>query len=138
MSDLLLVGDAPGERIGEEYFLHCMDWWYQIVWAIEALVDESFPFNELFFEDMFLAPITPHLNGAQACRMAALLKENRESGKLSQELVRILRESFDEGDESQQMILKGDMDERMTQIDEFIFFLDSCNGCRAKWYAPEE
>jgi len=138
MSDLLLVGDAPGERVGEEYFLPCMDWWYQIVWAIEALVDESFPFNELFFEDMFLAPITPHLDRAQASRLAKLLKDNRESGKLGQELDRILRESIDDGDESQQIILKEYMDERKNQVDEFIVFLDSCGGCRAKWSIPEE
>ena len=30
MSDLLLIGRAPSTSEGNEYFLHCMDWWWDI------------------------------------------------------------------------------------------------------------
>ena len=138
MSDILLVGESPRERVGEEYFLHCMDWWYQIVWAIEALMDESYPFCEVFYRDLLLAPMTPHLNGFQAWSLAELLKERRESGELYQVLERILTESIDEDEVNKEDILKDCMDDRMTQFNDLIVFLENCGGCHAKWYIPED
>lgn len=138
MSDILLIGEAPSGDVGKEYFLHCMDWWYEIVWAIEALADESYPFNEVFYRDLLLAPMTPHLNGSQARRLAELLKERREDGELNQVLDRILTESLNEDDEGKEATLADEMDERMTQIDDLIVFLEACGGCHAQWYIPEE
>ena len=63
MSDLLLVGQSPTQTVGEEFFLHCMDWWYEILQAIEACVDESYPFDALFYRDVFLAPMTAESDG---------------------------------------------------------------------------
>ena len=138
MSDILLVGEAPSGDVGKEYFLHCMDWWYQIVWAIEALVDESYPFYDVFYRDLLLAPMTPHLNGLQARSLAELLTERREDGELGQVLDRILTESLDEDDADREEILEDNMSERMTQVDNLITFLEACGGCHAQWYIPEE
>ena len=134
MSDILLVGHAPSADAGKEYFLHCMDWWVDIVSAIEELADESYPFHEVFYRDHFLAPMSPHLNGAQACRLAEFLTERRDEGDLNQVLDRILTEYIDEDDEEREEILEDRICERMAQIDEFIEFLQACGGCQAQWY----
>ena len=134
MSDLLLVGEASVKGVGKEYFLHCMDWWYQIVWAIEALVDESFPFYEVFYRDLLMTPMTPHLSGVQASSLAGFLIERRESGELGKTLERILLESLDEDREDVEVVLQECLDERMVQFDDLIEFLEACGGCHAKWY----
>ena len=138
MSDLLLVGDSPKEDAGTEYFLHCMDWWFDILRTIEEIVDESFPFYDVFYRDLLLTPMTPHLDSDQAVSLAKLLREKRESGDLLQALDRILTENIDEDEEDRQAVLDDRMDDRTTQIEELIDFLDACGGCRAKWYSSDD
>ena len=58
MSDLLLIGRAPSTSEGNEYFLHCMDWWWAIYNVVETLLTNSFPVEELFYRDSWLAPPT--------------------------------------------------------------------------------
>jgi len=135
MSDLLLVGESPEETVGEEFFLHCMDWWYEMLQAIEACVDESYPFEALFYRDLFLAPMTPHLTGEEAKNLGEILRECRQRGELHETLNRVISESLDEDEAG---LLQDRLDERLSQVDNLIGFLRSSGGCRAKWHGVEE
>ena len=135
MSDLLLVGESPKEMIGEEFFLHCMDWWYEILHAIEACVDESYPIDSLFYRDLFLAPMTPHLTGREAQNLAEILKDCRQRGELVETLKRVIAASLDE-DETDR--LEDRLEERVSQVDAFIEFLGSSGGCHARWHGVKE
>jgi len=135
MSDLLLVGESPTQAVGKEYFLHCMDWWYEILQAIEACVDESYPFDALFYRDLFLAPMTPHLIGGEAANLAEILTECRRRGELGETLNRVIAASLEEDEKDW---LEDRLDERLSQVDAFITFLGSSGGCRAKWHGVEE
>ena len=56
MSDVLLVGRAPENTVGKEFFLHCADWWYDILAVIDTLLEDRFPVEEHFERDLLLAP----------------------------------------------------------------------------------
>jgi hypothetical protein len=135
MADLLLVGESPKEAVGKEFFLHCMDWWYEILQTIEACVDESYPFDAFFYRDLFLAPMTPHLTGGEAKNLAQILMECRQRGELGETLDRLIAASLDEDEDDW---LEDRLDERLSQVDVFIEFLGSSGGCRAKWHGVEE
>ena len=135
MSDLLLVGQSPTRAVGEEFFLHCMDWWYEILQAIEACVGESYPFDALFYRDLFLAPMTPHLTGGEAANLAEILTEYRGRGELREALSRVI-DAYLEEDEMDQLADR--LDERLVQVDAFIAFLGASGGCRARWHGVED
>lgn len=135
MSDLLLVGQSPSEDVGKEFFLHCMDWWFEILEAIEVCVDESYPFDALFYRDLFLAPMTPHLTGGEAKNLAEILAGCRQRGELGAVLERVIAASLEEDDRDS---LEFRFDERVSQVDEFIAFLGACGGCRAKWHGVDD
>ena len=80
MSDLLLIGRAPSTGEGNEFFLHCMDWWWDIYHVVETLLSDSFPVKELFYKDLWLAPPTPHLSQCEAHDLSGLLREKVLSG----------------------------------------------------------
>ena len=136
MSDLLLIGRAPKTSEGEEYFLHCMDWWWDIYHVVETLLSDSFPVEELFYRDLWLGPPTPHLLKAEARTLSALLREK----VYTREVEKCLREWYfkdpnveDDGD-----VIDGWLQHRNEQIMIFIRFLDTCGGCKAKWYGVDE
>ena len=135
MSDLLLVGESPTQNVGEEYFLHCMDWWYEILQAIEACVDEAYPFDALFYRDLFLAPVTPHLTGGEAKNLAEILTECRQRGEFGETLKRVIAATLDEDEKDR---LEDRLDERLSQVDAFIAFLESSGGCHAKWHGVDD
>ena len=135
MSDLLLVGQSPSEDVGKEFFLHCMDWWFEILEAIEACVGESYPFESLFYRDLFLAPMTPHLTGEEARHLAEVLSACRQRGDLGDSLSRVIDGTLDEDEKDQ---LEDRLDERLSQLDAFIRFLGVCGGCRAKWHGVDD
>ena len=135
MSDLLLVGQSPSEGVGKEFFLHCMDWWFEILEAIEACVDESYPFDALFYRNLFLAPMTPHLTGGEAKNLAEILSACRQRGELGEALSRVIEATLDEDEKDS---LEDRLDERLSQVDVFITFLEACGGCRAKWQGVDD
>ena len=135
MSDLLLVGESPTQAVGKEYFLHCMDWWYEILQAIEACVDESYPFDALFYRDLFLAPKTPHLTGGEAANLAEILTKCRRCGELRKVLSRVIAAYLEEDEEDR---FADRLDERLVQVDAFIAFLGASGGCRARWHGVED
>lgn len=135
MSDLLLVGQSPTPTVGEEFFLHCMDWWHEILQAIEACVDESYPFDAIFYRDLFLAPMTPHLTDGEAKNLAEMLGECRQRGELAKTLERVIAASLDEDEKDW---LEDRLGERLSQVDAFISFLGASGGCRAKWHGVDE
>jgi hypothetical protein len=142
MSDLLLVGQSPSQDVGKEYFLHCMDWWIDIVRAIERCLSASYPFEDQFYSDLWLAPLTPHLSGADAEKLAHELKARRENGDLRQAIVREIEtypeDYFDGFGEEANVAFDETVEERMAQVDEFIAFLGASGGCRAKWYGVDD
>ena len=135
MSDLLLVGQSPSEDVGKEFFLHCMDWWLEILQAIEACVGDAYPFEALFYRDLFLAPMTPHLSGPEAWRLGNILKDCGESGALRQALESAVSAYRDDEEPD---ALEEIVDDRMAQLDAFIDFLGACGGCRAKWHGVDD
>lgn len=142
MSDLLLVGQSPIHDMGKEYFLHCMDWWIDIVGAIKRCLGANYPFEEQFYRDLSLAPLTPHLSGAEAEKLAHELKIHRVNGYLRQAIVREIElypeDYFDERGEEAKAAFDDTVEERMAQADEFIAFLAASGGCRAKWYGVDD
>lgn len=131
MSDLLLVGESPKKGVGEEFFLHCMDWWHEILQTIQACVDESYPFDEIFYRDIFLAPKAPHLTGKEAEELAEILDECRNRGDLVETLTHVISASLDEDEPD---TLSDRLEERLSQFENFIEFLRASGGYRAKWY----
>ena len=135
MSDLLLIGQAPSKSEGNEYFLHCMDWWWDIYNVVESLLSDSFPVEELFYRDMWLAPPTPHLSENEALTLSILLKEIVSS----REAEICLREWYlKDQDVDSEDDIDGRVEHRVEQIGSFIKFLESCGGCKAKWHGVDE
>jgi hypothetical protein len=136
MSDLLLVGESPSGDVGKEYFLHCMDWWIDILQVIEACLDASYPFDAIFYRDLFLAPMTPHLSGEEAKTLAGILDECRERGELEQVVRQVISAGLYEEDDEDD--LESRVEDRLDQIDRFITFLRACGGCRARWHGVND
>lgn len=141
MSDLLLVGQSPSGEVGKEYFLHCMDWWIDIVRAIERCLSDAYPFADHFYSDLFLAPLTPHLSASDATQLAAELEKHHETGRLRQSIVAEVestRAVFVDEPPLDDEEIEERVEERMAQVDEFIAFLGASGGCRAKWYGVDD
>ena len=135
MSDLLLIGRAPSTSEGNEYFLHCMDWWWDIYHVVETLLSDLFPVEDIFFSDVWLAPPTPHLSKVEAHILSGLLREK----VLSREAEMCLRDwyrkdpNIDDDDDAIDSLVQ----HRIEQIENFMTFLDACGGCKAKWYGVD-
>jgi hypothetical protein len=119
-----------------------MDWWVDIVRVLESCLESSYPFEDYFYSDLFLAPLTPHLSGAEAKTLAGRLKLLREKGDLRNAMIRVIErypeDYFDDLGEEAQAAFEDTVDERMSQLDEFIAFLEASGGCRAKWYGVDD
>ena len=138
MADLLLVGKNPESKQGEEFFLHCMDWWYEIVKVLQNGLQGRFAFDEHFRRDLMLALITPTMGRDDCKELSRLVLEIVNDGSAEEHLERLYREDplliqaqeeFPEG---------FDKEHRIEQIQEFALFLDQCGGCKAKWHGQEE
>ena len=130
MSDVLLVGRAPQGAVGKEFFLHCADWWYDILAVIDTLLEDRFPVDEHFERDVLLAPPTPHLNGQAARELADLLEEVVTAGDVQVFLTKRFRDELDVEAE----LIDGCVADRVDQIVALVAFLRSSGGCDAKWW----
>lgn len=135
MSDLLLVGHAPSSPEGQEFFVHCMDWWWDIYDVIKRLLSDSYLVDVFFFPDMPLAPPTPHLSPGAALALSHKLDEKYKSGEIELYLHDIFRENPIRIEDPEE--LEDGITQRLTQIREFIRFLAECGGCEARWNVPE-
>ena len=135
MSDQLLIGSTPSTSEGNEYFLHCMDWWCDIYHVVETLLSDSFPVKELFYRDLWNAPPTPHLSQSEAHNLSGLLREKTLSGGAEMCLREWYREDPDIDDDDD---IDRWVQERIEQIGSFMTFLDACGGCKAKWYGVDD
>lgn len=140
MSDVLLIGKKPESKVGEEYFLHSGDWWYELLEVINGLPEESFPVEKYFYRDLFIAPVTPHLDAENAAKLADELNKFIESGEALTVLINhyntdeIMLDYF-EGDEEKKEYCA---DERLQQLKAMLQFLKASGGCHAKWYIGNE
>lgn len=135
MSDLLLVGHAPSSPEGQEFFLHCMDWWWDIYHLIERLLSDSYPVDVFFFPDMLLAPPTPHLSPIGALALSRKLEEKWVSKEIAMCLRDIFRDHPIQVEDPEE--LEQEIAQRLMQIREFIRFLAASGGCEARWHVPE-
>jgi len=140
MSDLLLVGLNPESKQGEEYFLHCMDWWYEIVMVLQQRLEGRFAFDEHFRRDMMLALPTPTLGEEDCKELGKLVSEMVRDGSAEAQLERIYREDpfLIQAQEEDPDGLHLDPMHRLEQIRELAIFLDQCGGCKAKWHGVED
>ena len=136
MSDLLLIGRAPSTSEGNEYFLHCMDWWWDIYHVVETLLSDSFPVKELFYRDLWLAPPTPHLSQGEARDLSGLLREIVLSGGAEMCLREWYRNDPDIDDDGD--VIDEWVQHRLEQIGSLMTFLDACGGCKAKWHGADD
>ena len=133
MSDVLLVGRAPQGAAGKEFFLHCADWWSDILAVIDALLADRFPVDEHFERDVLLAPPTPHLDGQTARELADLLAEVVTAGDVEVFLKKRYRDELDVEAE----LIDGCVADRVDQIVALVTFLRSSGGCDAKWWTRD-
>ena len=133
MSDVLLVGRAPENTVGKEFFLHCADWWYDILAVIDTLLEDQFPVDEHFERDLLLAPPTPHLDGQTARELADLLEEVLSSGDIDA----LLKQRYRDELEVEAELIEGYVADRVDQIGALVAFLRSSGGCDAKWWTGE-
>jgi hypothetical protein len=133
MSDVLLVGRAPQGAVGKEFFLHCADWWYDILAVIDTLLADRFPVDEHFERDLLLAPRTPHLDGQTARELADLVEEVLSSGDVEVLLKQRYRDELDVEAE----LIEGHVADRVDQIGALVAFLRFSGGCDAKWWTNE-
>ncbi len=140
MSDILLVGKDFELKVGEEFFLHSGDWWYEILAVINGLPKDSFPVEKYFYRDLMLTPPTPHLDVANAMKLSDELEKFVETGEARTTLMNhyntdeIMVDYFDGDEEAKEYCA----DERMEQIENMVDFLRASGGCHAKWYTGDE
>ena len=140
MADILIVGKAPTSKEGKEYFLHCLDWWWEILFVIDRLLKDKFPIDTCFVREMPLAAPSPTMNATESIELSKLVKGIIQDGSAKNCLRQIYRDvpvlldyyGDDEG------LIKSSSDERIEQLDTFAKFLESCGGCNVEWYYPEE
>ena len=133
MSDVLLVGRARQGAVGKEFFLHCADWWYDILAVIDTLLADRFPVEEHFERDLLLAPRTPHLDCQTARELADLLEEVVTAGDVQVFLKKRYRDELDVEAE----LVDGSVADRVDQLAALVAFLRSSGGCDAKWWTGE-
>lgn len=135
MSDILLLGLGPESNEGREFFLHCADYWVDILEVICALTDDTFPVEEYMYRDSWLALPTPHLDGHGAFILSLQIEKILEDGSAREHLEWYYRTDplsvdYFDGDNEH---LADTVEERLVQLDELARFLGSSGGCRAKW-----
>jgi hypothetical protein len=135
MSDILLVGLKPGSNEGKEFFLHCADYWFDIVEVLGALTNETFPLENYMHQDSALAPPTPQLGAYAAFIVALQIDRITRDGSARAHLEHYYRTGpfpvdYFEGDEE---LIAATVAERLEQLDKLARFLKSSGGCRAKW-----
>jgi hypothetical protein len=130
MSDVLLVGRAPQGAAGKEFFLHCADWWYDILAVIDVLLGDRFPVEEHFERDLLIAPPTPHLDGQAARELADLLEAVVTAGDVEVFLKKRYRDEL----EVEADLIEGYVADRVDQIAALVAFLRFSGGCDAKWW----
>ena len=138
MADLLLVGKNPESKQGEEYFLHCMDWWYEIVMVLQNALQGRFAFDEHFRRDLMLAPMTPTMSREDCKELSRLVSEIVNDGSAGEQLERLYREDPLLIQAQEEFPGGLDKEHRLEQMQEFALFLDQCGGCQAKWHGQEE
>ena len=135
MSDILLVGLSPRSDDGKEFFLHCGDYWVDILEVIYALTDKVFPAENYMFRDSWLSPPTPHLDGDGALILSAQIERIIKNGSAREHLENYYRtdplqvEYFNGVEEH----LVETANERLRQLEELGLFLESSGGCKANW-----
>ncbi len=139
MSDILIVGNQPKSEVGKEYFLHCLDWWHEILHVLKEL-DGEIPFEDWFVKECWLCPPTPFMDEEQSRVLFAILKGALETGRADRDLDSFYHEDelmidYFNGDEEH---MKAQKEERLEQLSEFAEFLSECGGCRVKWSFMDE
>jgi hypothetical protein len=135
MSDILLIGLRPESNEGKEFFLHCSDYWVEILEVICALTDHAFPVSEYLYSDSWLALPTPHLDDHGASILSGQIEQIIKEGTAAEHLEQFYRSDpllvdYFEGDEEHMAV---NAKERLQQLDELALFLKRSGGCRAKW-----
>ena len=140
MSDLLLVGLNPESKQGEEYFLHCMDWWYEIVMVLQQRLEGRFAFDEHFRRDMMLALPTPTMGEEDSNELGKLVSAMVRYGSAYAQLERIFLEDpfLIQAQEEDPYGLFLYPTHRLEQIRALSIFVDQCGGCKAKWHGLED
>ena len=140
MADILIIGIAPTSEEGKEYFLHCLDWWWEILLVIERLLNEHIPVDAYFVREFPFAATAPKMDAEDSRQFSILLEEILQNGSARTCLRQIYRDDpvlldhyGNDGD-----LLKSNLDERIEQLETFTRFLKSCGGCNLKWYSPED
>jgi hypothetical protein len=139
MSDILIVGKAPTSEDGKEYFLHCMDWWWDILFVIKRLFKDRYPVSEYFIRESDFTPPAPEMDEAESTKFAILLEASLKDGSARKCLEDIYRTNpnlieYIDGDNE---LLTDTLNERMKQLEQFERFLKVCGGCNVRWYYPD-
>jgi len=139
MADILIVGTSPKSDEGKEYFLHCLDWWWDILFVINRLLKDRFPVDAYFIREFPLAAPAPVMEEEECQECSKLLQDVLQDGSARSCLMTRYRDDpvlydYYGNDEN---LKNRNLDERLEQLEQFARFLDSCGGCRVKWYMPE-
>lgn len=139
MSDMLLVGVAPTSEEGKEFFLHCNDWWYEILDVFIFLLADIYPMDEYFARDLLLAPPTPTMNAEESLKFSVLVNNILQDGT-AKECLRMIYHidpiySAYYGEDEK--LINDNINDRIEQIEALAKFLQYCGGCAAKWYIAE-
>jgi len=139
MADILLVGTAPKNEEGKEYFLHCTDWWWDILFVIDRLLKDDYPVDEYFVRESLLSPPAPAMNAEESLEFSTLIENILQDGSARTCLKKIYREdpNLFEYYGTDEELINNNINHRIEQIEEFSRFLRSCGGCAVKWYYPE-
>lgn len=140
MADILIVGKAPTSNEGKEYFLHCLDWWWDILVVIDRLLRDKFPIDTRFVRAMTLAVPSPAMNATESIEFSKLVKDIVQDGSARACLTQIYRDDpvlLDYYGDNEGLLMSN-IDDRIEQLDTFASFLESCGGCKARWYYPDD
>jgi hypothetical protein len=136
----LLVGMKPESEQGKEYFLHCLDWWHEILSVLRVILKENLSFDEYFNSESLFTPPTPYVNAEQGARLGITILNKVTNGSVRTCLERLYDEDpiFIEAvaDDINERVSR--LDHREQQILELALFFNDCGGCRASWYVPNE
>jgi len=134
MSDLSIAGRNPKTSEGKEYFLHCGDWWLDIIAVIENLPDEKFSIEEHFVREIWLAPPMPRIDEDVAQELAVYLEDVLASGEAKSVFLNNYLEGLDV--EKDEETIQGWVEHSLELLVDFTVFLKACGGCEARWSKP--
>lgn len=140
MSDILIVGRSPTSEEGKEYFLHCQDWWWEILFVIKDLFKDRLPVKTYFVRESLLAAPAPRMDADVSSTFSELLENALADGSVDACLRKIYKENstlYEYYGEDEELI-NDSLDERIVQLTKFAKFLKSCGGCDVKWYYPDD